>query len=387
MAVGAPGARGTTTRNTDACSNRRASNTPPASASTARHAPHVSHSPPNPPGPQAPEAPRNPLAWLRQWLGQRLARHLSREPASSPSSESLAELARVAACLRPGDVILVEGRSRFSTGIKYLTQSTWSHAALYVGEEALADRPECQLDSGRRACVIEADLVDGVRAVDLETFAGLPLRICRPVSLGRDEVQVVIDHVTARLGHRYDLKHIFDLMRWLLPMPPIPTRFRRRLLKLGSGDPTRAICSTLVAEALQTVRYPILPQTQRLQRVDGPDDVDLTSEVLEARHASLLVPRDFDLSPYFEIVKPSLTQGFDHRRLLWHADYLDLERIDSVDGLKHPAPASGRRRIDNAVDVTPRETQASPPAAPDPTPDRSRWRIWSRLMGRASPDD
>jgi hypothetical protein len=347
----------------------------------------VSHSPPSPPGPQAPEAPGSPLAWVRQWLGQRLARHLSREPASRPSNESLAELARVAACLRPGDVILVEGRSRFSTGIKYLTQSTWSHAALYVGEEALADRPDCRLADGRSACVIEADLVDGVRAVGLEIYAGLPLRICRPVSLGRDEVQVVIHHVTARLGHRYDLRHILDLMRWLLPMPPIPTRFRRRLLKLGSGDPTRAICSTLVAEALQAVRYPILPQTQRLQRIDCPDEVNLSSEVLEARHASLLVPRDFDLSPYFEIVKPSLAQGFDHRRLLWQSDYVDLEHIDSAAEVARPGAASGRRRVDHAVDVTPRETPATPPPAPGPTPARSRWRIWSRLTGRASPED
>src|SRR6516162_8844122 len=35
--------------------------------------------------------------------------------------------------LRPGDVLLVEGKGRISGGIKYLTQSTWSHSALYVG--------------------------------------------------------------------------------------------------------------------------------------------------------------------------------------------------------------------------------------------------------------
>ena len=35
--------------------------------------------------------------------------------------------------LKPGDVLLVEGNSHISRVIKYLTQSTWSHAALYVG--------------------------------------------------------------------------------------------------------------------------------------------------------------------------------------------------------------------------------------------------------------
>jgi hypothetical protein len=34
--------------------------------------------------------------------------------------------------LRPADVLLVEGNTRVSNAIKYLTQSTWSHAALCV---------------------------------------------------------------------------------------------------------------------------------------------------------------------------------------------------------------------------------------------------------------
>ena len=34
------------------------------------------------------------------------------------------------ATLQPGDVLLVEGNNHISGVIKYLTQSTWSHAAL-----------------------------------------------------------------------------------------------------------------------------------------------------------------------------------------------------------------------------------------------------------------
>ena len=33
----------------------------------------------------------------------------------------------------PGDILLTEGNQLLSSAIKYLTQSTWSHAALYVG--------------------------------------------------------------------------------------------------------------------------------------------------------------------------------------------------------------------------------------------------------------
>jgi hypothetical protein len=40
-------------------------------------------------------------------------------------------------------------------------------------------------------------------------------------------------------------------------------------------------------------------------------------EILHVRHHSLFVPRDFDVSPYFEVVKPTLAVGFDHRSLRW----------------------------------------------------------------------
>jgi hypothetical protein len=88
------------------------------------------------------------------------------------------------------------------------------------------------------------------------------------------------------------------------------------MISLGSGDPTRAICSTLVAEAFQSVRYPILPTIERRASSD-PTCVTCTDEVLHLRHHSLFVPRDFDVSPYFEIVKPTLAHGFDHHLLAW----------------------------------------------------------------------
>jgi hypothetical protein len=244
-------------------------------------------------------------------LGAALARFLAgRKHVHGTSTPT--NLAALAATLQPGDVLLVEGESRFSTGIKYLTQSTWSHAALYVGDR-LADRRSA---TGERACVVEADVVEGVRAVGLDSFAGLHLRICRPVSLNAIETLVVIDHAIARLGHRYDLKNIIDLVRWLLPTPPVPVPWRRRLIALGSGDPTRAICSTLVAEAFQSVRYPILPTVEQRPGND-PLCPACMDEILHVRHHSLFVPRDFDVSPYFQVVKPTLAVGFDHHTLLW----------------------------------------------------------------------
>lgn len=239
-------------------------------------------------------------AGLGRALGRWLNKTVHAHGTSQPTSPEL-----LAASLRPADVLLVEGQTRVSVAIKYLTQSTWSHAALYVGAQ-----------TGMEHAFVEADIVEGVCLVGIETFAGLHCRICRPVSLTDDDRQRVVAHALARVGHRYDLRNVFDLMRYLVPTPPVPQRWRRRMLALGSGDPTRAICSTLVAQCFQSLRYPILPivETRPAARMDCPDCV---KEILHVRHHSLFVPRDFDVSPYFEVIKPSLVQGFDYRQLAW----------------------------------------------------------------------
>jgi hypothetical protein len=215
---------------------------------------------------------------------------------------------QLAACLKPGDVILVEGESRFSAGIKYLTQSTWSHAALYVGG-ALGDPLQ--------RCVVEADVVEGIRAVGLDEFAGLHVRVCRPVGLAPEEIRAVIGHAAARGSASATTSRTSSTScAGCCPLRPCPSRWRRRLIALGSGDPTRAICSTLVAEAFQSVRYPILPGIERRDRQDPlcPGCVD---EILHVRHHSLFVPRDFDVSPYFQVVKPTLEAGFDPHGVRW----------------------------------------------------------------------
>jgi hypothetical protein len=99
-------------------------------------------------------------------------------------------------------------------------------------------------------------------------------------------------------------------MRYLIPLP-LPQRWRRRMISLGSGDPTKIICSALIAQAFGAVRYPILPKiTQAASR-------QAKEEILHIRHSSLYMPRDFDISPYFEIVKPTIVRGFDYTALHW----------------------------------------------------------------------
>jgi len=261
------------------------------------------------------------MGWLAEFAGHKLARFLA-APVRQNIQIPLASYEQLVAVLQPADVLLVEGNTRLSAPIKYLTQSTWSHAALYIGD-ALPARESWRLP----LVLVEADLEEGVRAVTLAHYAQLHTRICRPVGLSSSDRKKVVEYVIARIGHHYDLKNIFDLARYLFPMLPVPLRFRRRLLGLGSGDPTRAICSTLIAQAFNEVNYPILPEVRR-EWSDDARYADCFAEIYRIRHYSLYTPRDFDISPFFDIVKPAIKDGFDYRTLNWDHTYMDEINCD-----------------------------------------------------------
>ena len=243
-----------------------------------------------------------------RWIGRKLARYLSEPRDGAHVTTSRPDL--LASTLRKGDVLLVEGTSRFASAIRYITQSTWSHAALYVGDALGAS-----ID-GETMLFIEADINEGVRAMPLSYYVHWHTRICRPVGLTETEIDALIRYVADRIGNQYDVRNVIDLARYLIRTPPVPERYKRRLLALGSGDPTRAICSSLIAAAFASVRYPVLPDVE-IARSKGEAGKDQVREILHIRDSTLYAPRDFDVSPYFRIVKPSLQQGFDPHTLTW----------------------------------------------------------------------
>jgi len=214
--------------------------------------------------------------------------------------------------LQPCDILLVEGNTRLSAIIKFLTQSTWSHAALYVGE-----RPGDVAPNGEPNVLLEAEADTGVVTVPLSKYVKFHTRICRPVGLDADTRQTVIDYVLKRIGKQYDSKRIVDLARYLFPYPPVPVWFRRRMLSIGSGDPTKAICSTLIAEAFASIRYPILPESVSIDGKTYGVAPFVQSEVEHIRKHGLYTPRDFDVSPFFAIIKPTIASGFDYRTMEW----------------------------------------------------------------------
>ena len=252
-----------------------------------------------------------------------LAKYLTKT-VSSYQPFSVHRTASLAAIMQPGDILLVEGDQRISSAIKYLTQSTWSHAAFYIDKmphRTEADTTEAGSDNN---LLIEADLENGVITVPLAKYSKNNIRICRPLNLTDSDLDKLCLYMANGIGMKYDLKNITDLMRYLLPNPPVPRRWRRRMLALGSGDPTRAICSTLIAQAFQSIQYPILP-TRICTELEG----NIARELMHIRHHSLFAPRDFDLSPYFQIIKPELYTEFNYQTIDWHTNPDGSAVVDS----------------------------------------------------------
>jgi Permuted papain-like amidase enzyme, YaeF/YiiX, C92 family len=244
------------------------------------------------------------VAQVLDTIGRVIARYLEK-PVQGYEPFTPSDPAALRKSLEPGDVLLVEGNSHISRVIKYLTQSTWSHAALYVGPIEGVNTHE-----GEPHVLIEAEIGEGVVSAPLSKYYPYHTRICRPVGLSQEDCRTVCNYATQRIGFGYDLRNIVDLMRYLVPLP-VPQRWRRRMLALGSGTPTRVICSALIAQAFEAVRYPILPKVTRLESESA------RREILEIRHSSLYAPRDFDISPYFKIVKPTLLEDFNYKRMDW----------------------------------------------------------------------
>tara|TARA_R110002110_G_scaffold14698_1_gene67629 strand:- start:48588 stop:49436 length:849 start_codon:yes stop_codon:yes gene_type:complete len=214
------------------------------------------------------------------------------------------------------DVILVEGRSRVSEVIKLITQSSWSHSALYIGKLHDIEDPQLREIAARhyagppdKPLMIESELGLGTIVRSLEVYEGEHLRVCRPRGLRFADSQKVIAYAIGRLGTPYDVRQIFDLARFLFPWFIMPRRWRSTLFKVNPGASTETVCSTMIAEAFGSIHFPILPLVKRREG---------DSMQIYMRNPKLCTPSDFDYSPYFDIIKyPFLDfSHYDQRHLL-----------------------------------------------------------------------
>ena len=283
----------------------------------------------------------NLMPGVNKWLWGKIAHWLAAE--RKDDQQPLCDFERLSYEIRPCDVLLVEGRSRVSEAIKVIIQSSWTHSALYIGRlhdidsPALRERISASYkgDPGAQL-VIEALLGRGTIVSPLSYYKDFHVRICRPTHISRQDAQQVTSVAIQKLGLDYDVRQLFDLARFMFPYGILPSHWRSSLFEHNAGDPTRTICSTMLVEAFQAVHYPVLP----VIRLDGGGEPRLYK-----RNPRLYTPRDFDYSPYFDIIKYPYMGTEDlavYRRLPWgHADEPINGTRDIVEDGDEKAPGLG----------------------------------------------
>src|SRR5262249_54199983 len=152
------------------------------------------------------------MGFILYRMGNEIARDVQK-PIAGDQPLAGSDPDAVRSSLRRGDVVLVDGNNRISGAIKYLTQSTWSHAALYVGPMAgVID------ESGEPHVLVEVDMSVGVVSAPLSKYLGFHTRVCRPIGFSGDDCAKVCAYAIERIGCGYDLKNIIHLLRYLVAL-------------------------------------------------------------------------------------------------------------------------------------------------------------------------
>lgn len=238
---------------------------------------------------------------------------------SPPASVPLCDFERMSYEIKPCDVLLVEGRSRVSDVISMITQSPWTHASLYLGrlhdieDVALKEKiaEYYQADSNEQL-VIEGFIGKGTIIAPLNFYKNDHIRICRPRGISRRDTQQVLNYAIEQLGTEYDVRQIVDLARFMFPWSILPRQWRSSLFEHGAGETTRTVCSSMIAEAFASINFPILPLVKQHEE---------TGIELIHRNPRIYTPKDFDYSPYFDIIKYpfiELEHSPTYRTLPWN---------------------------------------------------------------------
>ncbi len=242
-------------------------------------------------------------------MGRSLLKRLE-SPVESYEKRIINNMQNLRKEIQKGDVLLVEGRSEISRIIQLLTKSSWSHAAFYVGDSLKISGHEYMKsslsnvdDTDQEHMLIEAEAGSGVTAVPLSKYKDYNIRICRPFGISAKDLNTVIHEVIQNFGKYYDHENLVDLA--LLLLPSFLNPFKKRTIQacLGGCSKYKVICSGMIAKAFQLVGYPIAPSLLPKSDSDNPLSNEPYGSKLIMRHYSQIVPRDFDLSPNFEIVK------------------------------------------------------------------------------------
>ncbi len=277
-----------------------------------------------------------------QWLSRHLIEWFTKF--ETHKQQFFTDFDRVKQEIRPCDVILIEGHNTVARVIQQVTLSPWAHSALYLGRseeitdpvmsERIAALPWVEPNT---QILIEGYLGHGTILNPLEFYRSYSIRICRPRGLLRSDAQHVIAAALEHWGAPYDIVQVLDLARFLMPWSFIPKRWRSSLFSYHPGAQTKTVCSTMIAESFSRVKFPILP----LIKVNRNGSIELYQ-----RNPKLYTPKDFDSSPYFEILKFPFLRTIDmqnYKELPWNKEGLLANDLEVFDPFSDPDPLPASR--------------------------------------------
>ena len=171
-----------------------------------------------------------------------------------------------AAALRPGDILLTASDGLASAGIRALTFAPVSHAAIYLGDERVAEAVGQGIVVRTLAAVLREESV-------VVAFRHPGLSPAQAERIGR--------FAEARVGERYNTLGVlllapFALERRVCELPLVPGPVRDfcirgiAAIQLGAGSSDRFFCSQFVLEAYARAGLPI---TEADPRLVSPADI------------------------------------------------------------------------------------------------------------------
>ena len=165
-----------------------------------------------------------------------------------------------AQALQPGDIVLTADNGINSVGIRLATLSPVSHAALYLGENQIAEA----VGSGIRLRSVEAVLLDEATVV-----------VFRHPNVTAEQASAIKAFSQAHVGEKYNFVGImlqapFTLERRLCELPLVPSPVRDFCIRgiaavqLGLGRNDQFFCSQFVLEAYRSAGLPLTDADPRL---------------------------------------------------------------------------------------------------------------------------
>ncbi len=249
---------------------------------------------------------RNLATFIIHWLTK----------TGEPKDHGLSDFEKMRFELKPCDVLLVQGRGRVDKVIQSISQSIWSHAALYIGRPMDIEDQDLKTiiqhfyqGPNDTPLLAESKLGEGITIKPLLSYEHEHIRVCRPKSLNEKQIQQITRFAVNRLGSHRGGSNLFDLLRFFFPWGLLPFRWRRAVFRHWAGRNTRNVTAAFVAECFGFIQFPLYP----LVKTSSEQGVQLLR-----RHPKLCLPYEIDLSPSFEVVKyPFIDfQVYENERLI-----------------------------------------------------------------------